>query len=54
MSVARACRRFRKKMDHDPRYSKRARKDAGAAARKLQRVIEKQRLMSSRKAYGKK
>jgi hypothetical protein len=49
MSVARTCRRVRIKLKHDPRYSKRARKDAGASARRLQKLIEKQKLMSMRK-----
>jgi uncharacterized membrane protein len=49
MSVARACRRFRRKIKHDSRYNRATRKDAGASARKLQRLIEKQKIMSMRK-----
>lgn len=49
MSVARACRRFRRKIKNDPRYNRSARKDAGASARRLARQIEKQKIMSMRK-----
>lgn len=34
MSVARACRRFRRKIKNDPRYNRAARRDAGARERR--------------------
>jgi hypothetical protein len=49
MSVARACRRARIKMSNDPRWKHKAKRDPSASARRMARLVEKQKLMSMRK-----
>jgi hypothetical protein len=50
MFVARACRRYRIKMKHDPRYNRAARRDADARARRLHALVMADRLRQQRKA----
>lgn len=51
MSVARACRRFRRKIQHDPRYNRPTRRDAAARDRRNREKweAEKQRQQRSKK-----
>lgn len=51
MSVARACRRFRQKIKHDPRYNRQPRRDAAARARRLAAQVadERRRAMKAGK-----
>ncbi len=49
MSVARACRRFRRNIKHDPRYSRPARRDIQARQRRTDAVNAAERLREARK-----
>ena len=50
MSVARACRRFRRKIKHDARYNRPTRKDAGARDRRNRQKWEAEKLRAQKKS----
>lgn len=49
MSVARACRRFRRNIKHDDRYNRPTRRDVAARARRDREKWEAEKLRAMRK-----